>query len=645
VNNLLKQTPILARLELGLLALALPFLLFPGRWSPLLLLPLLLLWPIRRLVHGHFTRPSAMHLPLGLLLLVALIGYWIAPDRAMSWAKLWGIVLQAAIFWGLLNGLRSQRALKQVGPLLVGGTLGVALFSLVGTDWDSVRLLDWPALYERLPRLAHGLPGSGVPRLSEFFHPRQVGGTMAFLLPPVLLYTWSRAGWGWPRLWGAVTLVVGSLVLLLSLAPAGYLGLVVALLAIGLWRSRWLLLPLAGLPVLALLIYRLAAWRPAALALLDVQNILGVGVVLRLDIWSRSLAMVRDMPYTGVGLNNFPIVQAHFYPGVLLGPNEVHAHNLFLQTAVDLGLPGLLALLWLLVAFYVTLWRAYRLTTDREIRWLLVGLAAGVLAYVAGGLPDAITLGAKPVAAVAAMWGVAAAALAQAESETAPAPARGVSKWVGAGLLGGLLLLTLLLTLLFPAAWLYNRAAVTGHQALLASRMAAEPDEAAVAKLVQATAWLEEAVAAELPLGQGQAAQAMALWGSLAAWQGDYETAVAALGCRVALDGPEGMGRYAPFETARRYLAGEPAAYGWEDTIRLYRQWRTRYPERAEAYVQLALAHLARGAGNDEAQAASVWQQGSEGPALPVGLLTRSATIIDDFSTSDFHACPLDPKE
>lgn len=640
----LKSARLIIHYELVILALVAPFLLFPGKWAFWAAIPLLLIWPARRLATGRFTRPSPMNTPLLLLLLLTVIAYSIAVDQAMSWAKLWGIVLQAAIFWGLANGLRSRQAVRQVGLAMAGLTLLVASLSLVGTDWDSVRLLNLPQVYERLPRLPLTLPGSGVPRLSDFFHPRQVGGTMAFLLPPLLLYIFTTNRWRWPRLLGILAAALGGLVLLLSLAPAGYLGLAAALLAVGLWRTRWLLLPLGILPLLVFAGQQVVTWRPAALSLLAVEHVLGVGVVLRLDIWSRSLAMVRDMPYTGVGLNNFPIIQAYFYPGVLLGPNEVHAHNLFLQTAVDLGLPGLLALLWLLVAFYKTVFQAYRLSGDREVRLLLVGLAAGVLAFIVGGIPDAITLGAKPVAAIAAMWGTAAAILSleRAEQSVTVQPAAG--QWPVA-VVGVVMIGVLTATLLLPAAWLYNRATIAGHQAIWAARQATAvgnvPEAATIDQMTKARNWLVQAVTAGLPFGVQQEAQAMALLSSLAAWQGDYETAEAALACRVALDGSQAMVTYAPFETARRQVAGEPLTYSWSDTIRLYRQWQIRYPDRAEGYGLLALAHLARGAENDQTQATAVLHTGLAHGARPAGLLLAQQRTVSEQPLAFSHICQL----
>jgi hypothetical protein len=126
-------------------------------------------------------------------------------------------------------------------------------------------------------------------------------------------------------------------------------------------------------------------------------------------LWQRSLAMILDMPFTGVGLNNFDGIVRTFYPGVfpLLRAGEYHgssviphAHNLFLQTAVDLGLFGFGAF----IAIVAMAIRAGVAAANNGVqRPLAVGLLVGLLAHGIYGLTDAVTLGAKPSAA---LWGV-----------------------------------------------------------------------------------------------------------------------------------------------------------------------------------------------------------------------------------------------
>ena len=169
------------------------------------------------------------------------------------------------------------------------------------------------------------------------------------------------------------------------------------------------------------------------------------GFASRLEIWPRAIQMVHDTPYTGVGLNTFPWVMDRFYPGFALGP-EPHAHNFLLQTAVDFGLPGLVALLWLGAAVSLTLVDAYHAAPDARIRVVTLAVGAGLLAFLLYGTMDAVTLGAKPGLA---LWG--SLALAVALGKAAPGAHRPGTSWQKPLTVGSVVLLGA--AFLLPLAW------------------------------------------------------------------------------------------------------------------------------------------------------------------------------------------------
>jgi O-antigen ligase len=78
-----------------------------------------------------------------------------------------------------------------------------------------------------------------------------------------------------------------------------------------------------------------------------------------------------------------------------------HAHNAFLQAALDLGIPGLIAYLSVHIsafAMLVSTWRRRgRLPFPEPLsRALILGLGGGLAAHLIYGLTDAVALGAKP---------------------------------------------------------------------------------------------------------------------------------------------------------------------------------------------------------------------------------------------------------
>ena len=418
-----------------------------------------------------------MDMPLALLLLMAIASLFPSVNLSLSLPVFWRILLGEAIFYGLVNGIRQERHLRLLTGMLVLGGAGLALFFLAGTDWSAVRLIRLP-IYQYLPSLIRDIEDS------EAFNPRVAGMALVTLLPvPLSLSLFGQSGK--IRLLSGAAVVIMGLTLLLTQSLQGALGLAAVLLFLGIWRSRWFMIciPLG----LAALGWGAMAYGPQRIAevLLSVNHPIGIGVVLRWDMWSRALAMIRDMPYTGIGLNTFPLIQTHFYPGFLLGP-EGHSHNLLLQIALDLGLPGLVAFLWLLASFGLTVTRAYRQCSDQNLRALLLGLAAGVLAFFASGVIDTIWT-AKPVVILWGLLGMAAAILkfgnensGQHENSLcfSPPPPRALWLRVISPLFrhGVLLAVALLLALVWfiaafhPAAPYLNLGAIRAHKILWIAR-------------------------------------------------------------------------------------------------------------------------------------------------------------------------------
>jgi O-antigen ligase len=125
----------------------------------------------------------------------------------------------------------------------------------------------------------------------------------------------------------------------------------------------------------------------------------------RLEIWSRAIYGIQDFPFTGMGMNVFRKVVHVLYPLFTISSDVdiASAHNNILQTALDLGIPGMIA--------YVGIWSAaawmlagiFRHSENQLHRRIAIGLGAGLLAQFIFGMSDAIPLGAK----VGIFWWVA----------------------------------------------------------------------------------------------------------------------------------------------------------------------------------------------------------------------------------------------
>ena len=179
-------------------------------------------------------------------------------------------------------------------------------------------------------------------------------------------------------------------------------------------RSRWFWsLPLLGLLALIILWFSVGQ---AELKLLVTDLISIEGLGQRTDIWQRTIFMIQDFPLTGVGMGHYSDAFRIFYP-MSLDPTSYmpHAHNLFLQVGADLGIPGLVLWLSILLASLAAAWQVYRAGKKFQnpmVAAIGAGLLGCQLAIMFHGMFDSVLWGEIRIAPLVWwIWGLSMAAL------------------------------------------------------------------------------------------------------------------------------------------------------------------------------------------------------------------------------------------
>lgn len=247
------------------------------------------------------------------------------------------------------------RGPREHGVLLAALGLAVALISLWGTA-DVLRYGVWQE------EAGHG----GVGSLSAYF------AAIAPLFAVAFAVSESRkARW----------LIGTVLVLILVAAVAGrqrmLLPIFLAQLAIGVALAhragllrlsrRALWIGFAGaLIFVAVTVPLLQAWRT------HTHQVTPIAQDSRWAAWPKVVDRILDQPLVGAGLGRQAMRRAH--PDLVVA-DVSHAHNVFLNAGISMGLPGVLAMLWLFAALLL----AYaRLLNAAEARTRWIGIA-GIL--------------------------------------------------------------------------------------------------------------------------------------------------------------------------------------------------------------------------------------------------------------------------
>jgi len=237
----------------------------------------------------------------------------------------------------------------------------------------------------------------------DTFNPNVIAGALVILLPISLAKTLaliaSTQGFGRLAALGAGLITLGMLALLaITQSRGAYLALSIGLLLFGAlcWPRVFVPITLLGLGSVAV-VGSAIGWGVVGRAL-ESSLIFG-GMAKRMALWSRALGLIARFPLTGVGLDCFVPVTTTLYPLPRWAQNTVtHVHNLFLQVAVDLGLPGLVAYLVILASsmqWALAAQRLFRIVKERSAALLATACAASLTALIVHGLLDVALWGNK----------------------------------------------------------------------------------------------------------------------------------------------------------------------------------------------------------------------------------------------------------
>ena len=338
-----------------------------------------------------------------ILLLVGTIPvtFWATVQPEITHLQVYRLLSGISVLYCFVNGLPSRLSLRYcLGTITLVG-IGLALLAPFTVEWITDKFSFLPLfLYTAVPFFS-----------TSQIHPNVIAGTLALLLPvftSLLLFGWRELTKLEKSLYGVAIAFMG-VILLFTQSRGALTGVIVAILVLFFlyWRRGWqvILLMLGAL-------FLIVAYRGKLDIFVDSTALTTVrGWAGRQEIWSRALAIIHDFPLTGIGMGNFGLVADTFYPFLYAAPGQTpHAHNLFLQIAVDLGIPGLI--IWLSILFNILVLSCQLLIRGRLVNdCLLTGLGAGLLCsqllLIIHGLTDAVLWGTKPAVILWALWGVA----------------------------------------------------------------------------------------------------------------------------------------------------------------------------------------------------------------------------------------------
>ncbi len=344
-----------------------------------------LFWLARRIARGAWSVSTPLDLPLALLLCLGIVGIAVSNERQTSLRLYAELVGGVALYYGIVNGMTTTRVERGAWVLVALG-IGMGVTGLAGLRY-SEKFLEIPLIYQYLPKYDFSFLN---PR---GFTPNIVAGALA----PLAVFTFGLGMTQTPTRRFFLLLLAFFFLAVVTLtqsrgALAGIVAAVGIVLLLWLRHSRWLL-PLILIGMIAIVaLFSLTNFVNEILV-----NESSASATERLELWDRSAQIMRDFPFTGIGIGTFEPTVRTLYPLLQSNPGapQPHAHNFYLQMGLDYGIGGMVAYLGLVTGAVLAGWRAVVRTPRTDCQWLALALVGGYLVFLIHSLLDAVGVSTK----------------------------------------------------------------------------------------------------------------------------------------------------------------------------------------------------------------------------------------------------------
>lgn len=320
-----------------------------------------------------------MEVPAAIFVGSAALAAFIAYDRYTAFLQFVRILALFALFYMIVEAHENWLRWLAAGFLLAAAFL--AIYWPLQNDF-----LAFPGKLVLITQI-----GLAINKLTSFIpispglsiHSNVAGGTLALALPFGAVLTWDLWKHSWrirSRLAACLTLIV-LFGLFLTSSRGGWLAIIVTV-------------SLSVMVILQRRFFHTSRQKLIFWTVLIVLGVLGVAVVwftrtfdkitgvvpdanglmfTRLQLWQQGFDLVKDYPFTGIGLTTYWMTHAT-YRLLIHTPIIAHSHNSFLQVWIEQGLSGIIALVSVLIITLIWIFRALDKPSVPTMGW--AGLAA-----------------------------------------------------------------------------------------------------------------------------------------------------------------------------------------------------------------------------------------------------------------------------
>ncbi|WP_371371570.1 O-antigen ligase family protein [Sporomusa aerivorans] len=314
---------------------------------------------------------------IGLLVILSAASIAGSPDRDFSFYNYYHLMGRyILIYYLVINNLTSLYQLKRLVWSVLTSAIFVTLYGFYqyihGVDISAFQWVDG----EQFPELK-------VRVFSTLQNPNLLAGFLVVVMSLAVglgLHTESTRG---KLLLLALVATLGTC-LVLTYSRGAWLSIVAVTAICGHLYNRKILWFFLVIPLVLLFCQDAVMER-----LVSILNPTDTSSTLRIALWESTIAMILDKPLLGIGWGAYWMVYPE-YDFFLNNPAAtiVHAHNMYLHIAAEIGVPGLLVFLGIIYGHTRKAMDVLNRTKNRWVAGIMLGVVAAVLGLAVNGFTD-----------------------------------------------------------------------------------------------------------------------------------------------------------------------------------------------------------------------------------------------------------------
>ena len=330
---------------------------------------------------------NPLNYPILLFLIAIGLSTSFSINSRLSLSEIYKFITYLVAFYLMIQVTPKQK--KQVLATFVSAAFLLSLYGIYQFFWGFQNILDYLSQIEPYPYAEEFLARKRV--FASFLSPDMFAGYLIMMLPLATgffldnLIKKNRSLW----ILSGLSIAFMLIALLLTKSLGAWISLFVAFLVFSvlLFVRHPLLRPkiLLAAAITCIIIMSMLAgiFITRTEQFLDFNNPQN-SIIQRLYFWKAGVEIIKDFPFTGVGLGNFGLIYPKYKSPEAF---QTHfAHNSYLQIWAEMGILGILAWLWLILGSFRAGLRNLKVEHGRS--YLTIGLIAASAAFLAHNLID-----------------------------------------------------------------------------------------------------------------------------------------------------------------------------------------------------------------------------------------------------------------